>query len=68
MKERVPRQIGSITESKGPCLEPISALIEAGRVAPGTKQRKRDWDETFEDGTWVTCRHVSCITANGGLI
>jgi hypothetical protein len=68
MKERVPRQMGSIAESKGPCLEPISALIEAERVAASTKQRKRDWDEKFEDGTWATCRHVSCITANEGLI
>ena len=52
MKERVPRQMGSIAESKGPCLEPISALIEAERVVASTKQRKRDCDETFEDGTW----------------
>jgi len=76
MKERVPpRQMGIIAMSKGPCLEPISALIETKRsgrqrqpkeTAKNLKQG--DWGETFEDGTWATCRHVTCITANEGLI
>jgi len=68
MKERVPpRQMGSIAISKGPCLEPISALIEKESPSAPTKG-KGDWDGTFEDGTWATCRHVSCITANERLI
>ena len=72
MKEGVPpRQMGSIAMSKGPCLEPISALIETKGVAVSANQREpspKNWDETFEDGTWATCRHVSRITANEGLI
>ena len=41
IKERVPpRQMGSIAMSKGPCLEPISALIETKRVAVSANQRK----------------------------
>jgi len=72
MKERVlPRQMGSIAMSEGPCLAPISALIETKRMPVSANQRKpfpKDWDETFEDGTWATCRHVSCIAADEGLI
>ena len=52
MKEGVlPRQMGSIAMPKGLCLELISVLLEAERVAVNAKQKKRDWDETVEDGT-----------------
>ena len=69
MKEGfLPRQMGSIAMPKGLCLELISVLLEAERVAVSTKQKKRGWDETFEDGTWTTCRHAPYITAKEGLI
>jgi hypothetical protein len=77
MKERVPpRQMGIIAMSKGPYLEPTSASIETETKVAGKRQPKEtvknrkqeDGGETFEDGTWATCRHVSCIAANEGLI
>ena len=64
----LPRHMGSIAMPKRLCLELISVLLEEERVAVSTKPRKSDWDETFEDGAWATCCHVSCITEKEGLI
>ena len=63
MKERVPpRQMGIIAmPTKGPYLEPISIDYY---LPDKSRQRRRrpksaDWDETFDDGTRATSRHIS---------
>jgi hypothetical protein len=66
MKERVPpRHMGSMAISKGPYLEPISVIREKKKSWHQDHKKairiEKDWDETFEDGTWSTCRHVTRI-------
>ncbi len=58
-KPMPPRQMGVITISKGPYLEPISIDYY---LPDKFRQRRRrpkraDWDETFDDGTCSTSRH-----------